>query len=90
MLAIVRIARLLYTIIKNKFVTKAGLSDIVAILILRDIYNKFARIQYTIINKLILVDKVLAELVDNSFFLAYKVNCDGSSNRLRYVFFIYS
>lgn len=48
------------------------------------------QIRYTIINKLILVDKVLAELVDNSFFLAYKVNYDGSSNRLCYVFFIYS
>lgn len=79
-----------YTIAKNEFVTKAGLLDIAAILILRDIYNKFARIRYTIINTLTLVDKVLLELVDNSFFSAYKVDCNSSSNRLRYVFFAYS
>lgn len=73
------------TIAKDKFITKAGLLDIAAIPILRDIYNEFARIRYTIINTLTPIDKVLLELVDNNFFSAYEV----SGDRLRCVFFVY-
>lgn len=73
------------TIAKDKFITKAGLSDIAAIPILRDIYNEFARIRYTMINTLTPIDKVLLELADNNFFSAYEV----SGDRLRCVFFAY-
>lgn len=53
-------------------------------LVLRDIYNKFAYIRSDIIISLILVDKMLEVLVANEFF--YKVVTDDNY-RLRVLFF---
>lgn len=55
-------------------------------LVLRDIYNEFAKIRYKIIVSKILVDRVLEELESNDFFTAYTID---KNNRLYCLFFAY-
>lgn len=71
---------------KAEFITKPGLSKLAAVLVLRDIYNKFAKIRYKMIVSKTLVDRVLEELANNDFFTAYTID---KSNRLYCLFFAY-
>lgn len=70
---------------KEEFIVKEGLLGIVATLVLRDIYNEFARIRYKLIISKTPVDQIIAILKDKEFFYAYRHN-DG---RLQYIFFVY-
>lgn len=72
------------TLAKAQFITKASLTSVATILVLRDIYNKFARIRSEMIVSLIPVDKILKVLATNEFF--YEVVTDDD-NRLRALFF---
>lgn len=73
--------------LKDKFIIRPSLLSIAAVLVLRDIYNEFARFRYSIINRRTLVDAVIKELSNNSFFVMYEVSDDN--NRLRCIFFAY-
>lgn len=75
------------TILKDKFIIRPSLLSIAAAPVLRDIYNEFARFRYSIINRRTLVDTVIKELSNNSFFVIYEVSDDD--NRLRCIFFAY-
>lgn len=55
-------------------------------LVLRDIYNEFAKIRSELIQSRIPVDKVLELLADSKFHTAYEVDDD---DRLRCLFFAY-
>lgn len=46
-------------IAKAEFVTKPGLSALATVLILRDIYNEFAKLRYKIINTKTPIDRIL-------------------------------
>lgn len=70
---------------KEEFIVKEGLIGIAAALVLRDIYNEFARIRYKLIISKTPVNQIIAILEDKEFFYAYRYD-DG---RLQYVFFVY-
>lgn len=53
---------------------------------LRDIYNEYSRFRYSLISNRTLVDAVLAELNNNSFFARHEAS---NNYRLRCIFFIY-
>lgn len=57
---------------KEEFIVKEGLIGIVAALVLRDIYNEFARIQYKLIISKTPVDQIIAILEDKEFFYTYR------------------
>jgi hypothetical protein len=64
------------------------------VLVLRDIYNEFAKFRYELIATKTPIERVLAELENNSFFYRYKDNTDKDSveldaPRLRCIFFAY-
>lgn len=61
---------------KEEFIVKEGLLGIVATLVLRDIYNEFARIRYKLIISKTPVDQIIATLEDKEFFYAYRYD-DG-------------
>lgn len=73
-------------IAKAEFITKLGLSTIAATLILRDIYNKFAKLRYEIISTKTLADRILQELANEEFFTALETD---SKDRLYCLFFVY-
>lgn len=73
--------------LKDKFIIQPSLLGRAAALVLRDIYNEFARFRYSLINRRTLVDAVLKELDSNNFFVRYKASDDD--DRLRYIFFAY-
>lgn len=71
---------------KAEFITKPSLLKLTTVLVLRNIYNEFAKIRYKIIISKILVDRVLEELVSNEFFTLYIID---KNNRLYCLFFAY-
>lgn len=62
-------------------------------LVLRDIYNEFAKLRYKLITQKTPIERVLAELDNQGFFYAYEDDgTEDDSNkpkRLRCVFFVY-
>lgn len=70
---------------KEEFIVKPRLSATATIPILRDIYNKFAKIRAKLIISKTPVNQILATLKDKQFFYVYKYN----NSRLVYIFFAY-
>lgn len=76
----------MHTILKDKFIIRPSLLSRAVALVLRDIYNKFVRFRYSIINYRTPVDAIIKELSTNIFFFRYEASGD---DRLRYIFFAY-
>lgn len=76
---------IIHTLAKEQFVTKKGLSVDAVVLVLRDIYNEFAKVRSELIQSRTPINKVLELLADSEFYTTYEVD----NNRLRYLFFAY-
>lgn len=74
------------TLAKDQFVTNKGLSEEAAVLVLRDIYNEFAKIRSKLIESRTPIDKVLELLANSEFYTVYEVDDD---DRLRCLFFVH-
>lgn len=74
------------TMLKDEFIIQASLIGEKVVLVLRDIYNEYSRFRYSLISNRTLVDVVLVELNNNSFFVRYEAS---NNYRLRCIFFVY-